>query len=78
MKSRSWHKISIDIRSQYVLDKRMHPQGWQKGIGQLTNSHTAINSSSVVLVGELILCEMCRKKPLIGSESTILTFNDIG
>ena len=68
----------IDIRSKYVLDKRTHPQGWRKGIGQLTNSHAAINTSSVVRVGELILCETCRKNPLIGDESTTLIINDIG
>jgi hypothetical protein len=58
MKILSWHNISNGIRSQYAPDKRMHPQGWWNGIGQLTHPHTAINSSGFVRVDELILCEM--------------------
>ena len=77
MKSLSWHNISIDIRSQYVPDKRMHPQDWWKGTGQLTHSHAAINSCSVVRADEQILCEMCRKTPHIGDKRTALTINEI-
>jgi hypothetical protein len=68
----------MDVRSKYLPNRNMHPQGRWKDIGQLTHEPNAISSSNDVRVDELILCEMCSKTPLICDERTTLTINDMG